>query len=104
MVAVMLAAGGMVALPSIIRRYEWVFVAHTCVIPPRNICINNLRELEAAKWQWALEEHKDTNDIPSMAEVSRFMRTTLLCPAGGVYTLGRVDERPGCSLKGHQLP
>jgi hypothetical protein len=63
-----------------------VFVIHTCVIPPRNICLNNLREVEGAKWQWALGEHKNTNDIPSMAEVSRFMRTTLSCPAGGVYT------------------
>jgi len=96
-------AVGIAASPSIFRLFDGV-----CVIPPSNTCINNLRAFDGAKQQWALDEHKSTNDIPTMTEISRFMPAVSMravpdCPAGGVYTLGRVCENPGCSIKGHEL-
>ena len=80
-----------------------------CGGSPMNSCINNLRALDGAKQQWALEEHKTTNEAPNMTEIAQFipavgMRAVPSCPAGGVYTLGRVCENPKCSMKGHELP
>jgi hypothetical protein len=96
-------AVGIAASPLIFRLFDWV-----CVIPPSNTCINNLSVLDGAKQQWALEEHKTTNDSPTMAEISRYMptgcaRAVPVCPAGGVYTLGRACDNPRCSIKGHEL-
>lgn len=27
-----------------------------------------------------------------------------VCPEGGVYTIGSIDEKPKCSISGHVLP
>jgi hypothetical protein len=35
-----------------------------------NSCINNLRGLDGAKQQWAIEDHKTTNDVPTMADLT----------------------------------
>jgi len=76
-------------------------------------CLNNLRIFEAAKNQWMLEQHKTTNDIPTWDDVrpylpDRWSNSIPVCPAGGVYTLGRADVAPTCSLGdkeyGHKLP
>ena len=38
-----------------------------------NACINNLRQLDAAKQQWALENNKSITDIPSWTGVKLYM-------------------------------
>ena len=73
-----------------------------------NGCINNLRQLDAAKQQWALEKNKSTNDIPNWKEVIPYLGrggqgTRPWCPRGGVYRLGRLNEMPTCSIPGHKL-
>jgi hypothetical protein len=73
-------------------------------IPADKDCIANLKQLETAKEQWAIENRKTTNDAPTMAEVTPFLRESRSCRSGGVYTLGRVGEKPRCSIKGHELP
>jgi hypothetical protein len=71
----------------------------------QNACVNNLRQLDGAKIQWALENHKTTNDIPTFADVAPYMKLPLMCPQGGTYTVGRVDESPKGSFGGtHVLP
>ena len=72
----------------------------------KNHCINNLRQIDGAKQQWALENHKDTNAIPTIADVAPYLKNNkfLVCPQGGKYTLGRVDEDPTCSIPGDVLP
>ena len=37
-------------------------------------CINNLRQLEGAKTQWALDFRKNEDDIPIMDEVVPYLR------------------------------
>jgi len=71
-------------------------------------CINNLRQLDAAKQQWMLERHKTTNDVPTWDEIREFVGkgaagSTPACPAGGTYTLGRAGEKPTCSIARHRL-
>jgi hypothetical protein len=74
----------------------------------RSACINNLRQIDGAKEQWALENKK-----PDGAAVVEQGRNGLLayikgfarpvCPSGGIYTLGPVGTNPTCSIPGHKL-
>jgi hypothetical protein len=75
-------------------------------IPADMDCIANLKQLDTAKEQWAIENHKSTNDVPTMADIAPLLpkRLSWSCRSGGVYTLGRVGEKPKCSVKGHELP
>ena len=73
---------------------------------PQNVCINNLRQIDGGKQQWALEYHKGSNDIPTRAEVALYIKnnTFPVCPKGGTYIIGRVGADPTCSIPGHVLP
>ena len=35
----------------------------------RNACINNLRQIDAVKQQWALENNKNTNDLATLDDI-----------------------------------
>ena len=73
--------------------------------PAMNACVNNLRQLDAAKESWRLENHKTTKDTPTWAELLPYLREKPVCPQGGTYLLGQVGEPPRCSLGGtHTLP
>ena len=75
-------------------------------VPSRNPCINNLRQIDGGKQQWALDNHKDTNAIPTRTDVAQYLKDNNFpdCPDGGTYTLGRDGEDPTCSIPGHVLP
>ena len=71
----------------------------------RNICINNLRQIDAAKQQWALENNKTANDVPTEEDLLPYLRNDFpVCPSGGTYTIGAVGVPPTCSYPGHVLP
>lgn len=73
-------------------------------------CINNLRQIQSAKTEWAQENGKTANDVPTWDEINRYIGKSrdagpaLKCPAGGTYTLNRVGENPTCSIVRHRLP
>ena len=78
-----------------------------------NACINNLRQIDGAKQQWALETKQSTNATPVITDVSPYLRNSVLCPAAGAattftasYTMGDVSTKPLCViLPGtHKLP
>ena len=71
-----------------------------------NSCINSLRQLDGAKQQWALENRKTAADIPTEQELAVYLKDNAIpkCPAGGVYTINKVDATPSCSIQGHALP
>jgi competence protein ComGC len=72
-----------------------------------NVCINNLRILDAAKQQWALENGKENSDTPTLDDLKPYLGsnwTMRTCPKGGVYVLHTVQEPPTCSIPGHELP
>jgi hypothetical protein len=77
---------------------------------PKNECINNLRLIDGAKQEWALEHHKAAADVPTWPDLfpylSRYPYDTnmLKCPSRGTYTLGAVSNKPTCSIPGHALP
>ena len=71
-----------------------------------NPCINNLRIIEGAKDQWALENKKGTGDAVSAQDLQPYLKNNALpaCPQGGVYTLNTVGAPPTCSIPGHVYP
>ena len=74
-----------------------------------NACVNNLRLLDAAKQQWALEYRKQSTDTPGVEDLRPYLGRGVngempACPNGGTYTFGTVGEKPTCSIAGHALP
>jgi hypothetical protein len=58
----------------------------------------------SAKAQWALENRKTQNEIPTDADLvgpGRYMPERPECPSGGNYKLGAGWEKPHCSISGH---
>lgn len=77
----------------------------------QNACINNLRQIEGAKRQWALEYNITNDYTPSWADVQPYLGRgpqgeIPKCPQGGTYTLQSLSELPRCSIGGpnHSLP
>ena len=60
----------------------------------RNSCINNLRQIDAAKQQWALEKNKTAEAVPTVQDLLPYLkdRTFPVCPSGGTYTLNAVGN------------
>lgn len=69
-----------------------------------NLCINNLRQIDSAKQQWARENKKQDTDTPTAQDLAPYLKVQPKCPAGGVYTIHAVGEKPSCSIPNHQLP
>jgi prepilin-type N-terminal cleavage/methylation domain-containing protein len=73
-------------------------------------CIANLRQIEAAKEQWAMEEKKDGSATPGAADLSpSYIKSMPTCPSNGASysgTIGAVSANPTCpgSFAGHVLP
>lgn len=90
---------GAVAIPNFARAKD---------LAQKNACINNLRRIDGAKQQWALENKRADTDIPTWADITVFIKndTAPTCPAGGFYTIGAVNADATCSksAEGHTLP
>jgi len=76
----------------------------------QEICVNNLRSIDAAKQQWALENKKTGADVPTWADLAPYLipnsgnSNVPKCPSGGIYTIGPMSNQPTCSIPGHALP
>jgi hypothetical protein len=75
----------------------------------RSACITNLRQIDAAKNQFALEKGKKNGDPVTEADIKPYLKLDAngnipKCPGGGKYTIGKVGELPTCSIAGHALP
>ncbi len=69
-----------------------------------NVCVNNLRQIDAAAHQFALE-HSLTNGMPINFpnDLTPYIKLNSAgkipgCPQGGIYTLKKVGDAPTCSL------
>ena len=74
-----------------------------------NACINNLRQIDAAKQQWALENGKKSTDSPVNTDLQVYLGrgdsgsvSNICCPlqasvtALGGYTINAVGTPPSC--------
>src|SRR2546425_12990776 len=68
---------------------------------------NNLRQIDGAEQQWALETKQAAAAVPTYDQVSSYMRNSVVCPAGGAggtfklsYTLVAVGgpAKPACLI------
>jgi hypothetical protein len=73
-------------------------------VSQENACINNLRQIDAAKQQWALEKGKQATDVPTWNDIQPYLYKIPHCPAGGTYSINAVGDKPTCSVPGHVLP
>jgi prepilin-type N-terminal cleavage/methylation domain-containing protein len=80
-----------------------------------NACINNLRQIDAAANEWALEKGQTTGaSISYPGDLSPYIKLNSNnkipgCPASGTYTEATVGASPTCSLANattgaHKLP
>src|ERR687883_171907 len=52
-------------------------------------CVANLKQIESAKEQWAMDNKKTNTDTPTPAQLygtDKYIKTTPSCPSGGAYT------------------
>jgi general secretion pathway protein G len=86
-----------------------------------NVCINNLRQIDSAIQQYALENGLGSGASVSAGDLAVYMgrgsgeaintsggriADEINCPAGGTYSVTTDDAPPTCSLadEGHKLP
>jgi hypothetical protein len=69
-------------------------------------CLSNLRQLDGAKLQWALENGKSGETTPKAEELAPYLPGSVIprCPGGGRYGIGVVAVAPMCTIPGHELP
>ena len=88
----------------------------------KNTCINNLRLIDGAIQQWALENGKNSTDTITTAILQTSLTTYLgrggtgqingsgsgavKCPSSGTYAATTVNNKPTCTQTalGHVLP
>jgi hypothetical protein len=71
----------------------------------REQCIDNLRLIDAAKQQWAIDKNKGQNALPTVLDLLPYLPDGFpVCPAGGKYTIHSVAVNPTCSFPGHVMP
>jgi prepilin-type N-terminal cleavage/methylation domain-containing protein len=70
----------------------------------RNACIQNLKQIDGAKEQWALESKKAPGAAVVDAEVDAYIKGGRpICPASGTYAYGAIGENPTCTVATHTL-
>jgi|SRR6516162_3476773 prepilin-type N-terminal cleavage/methylation domain-containing protein len=75
----------------------------------QNACINNLRQMDGAVQQWALETKQSSGAAVTLSNIKPYIKLNSLgnipaCPAGGTYTVSTVNSNPTCNISGHALP
>src|ERR1035438_6133430 len=100
---------------------EWFLHVHLQALDKE--CVENLRCIDAAKMQWALEnvatskvdgrwvtvfDAAYSNAVPTEKDIvnynSRNQNPMPRCPRGGTNVVGRVADPPTCSFPGRGLP
>ena len=65
----------------------------------QNACINNLRQIDGGKEQWAMAAKKTDGDDVVTASVNVYVKgsTTAGCPGGGTYSYQTIGSNPDCN-------
>jgi prepilin-type N-terminal cleavage/methylation domain-containing protein len=64
-------------------------------------CITNLMQIDGAIQRWALDLNKAQGQPVAYADISGYLKNSVVCPAGGTtfadsYTVSTVDAPPTC--------
>jgi len=77
-----------------------------------------LRQIDAAKNEWALKHNAKSNDVVTINDIRPYIERERnnafikldakgnlpKCPSGGIYTIGKIGEPPTCSLGTNVYP
>ncbi len=79
---------------------------NAAVIIAKKTCLNNLRHIDDAKQEWASDNYKPDDAVPTVKDLLVYLPDTVFpaCPSGGTYAINAVNEVPTCSFAGHVLP
>ena len=75
-----------------------------------NACINNLKKIDDASSQFAIEMNKSTGDHVSLnRDLTPYIKMNSngrlpACPARGTYSLENIGDKPTCSLSSSSGP
>ena len=91
-----------IAIPNFVRARE---SAQT------NACINNLRQIDGAKQQWALENRRQGSATPGLTDIDDYLgrgtaqAANMVCPSAGTttgftssYQINAVTNSPACVI------
>ena len=69
-----------------------------------NACMNNLRQISAAKEMWGLEKKASATDAPpdmnALVGTTLYIKNRPVCPAGGAYKIGALSDESSCTIHG----
>ena len=70
-----------------------------------NACINNLRQIDDASQEWAMENRQSATATVSFGDIQPYMKGAVVCPASGsattfaeCYGLTTVSNKPTCKI------
>lgn len=102
LLVILVLCGLAVAIPNFVR---------SRTTTSQNACVNNLRQIDGAKQQWALENKKGGGDVPTLADIAPYLgrgsnvEIYFACPSGhppntffSSYEIGAVTNPPRCKL------
>jgi prepilin-type N-terminal cleavage/methylation domain-containing protein len=88
-----------IAIPNFVRARE---------SSRQKACISNLKQIQSAKEQWAMDNRKGQTDsvaIAALVGATLYMKDTPKCPAGGAYDAGAdVNANPTCDYANTTFP
>lgn len=99
-------AGGMIAPAGLMAAIAIPNFVKARSSAQKNTCIANLKQLDGAKQQWALDNKKGPLDTPKQSDLigtALYIKIRATCPNNGTYTIGAVKDFPKCSHEGHEL-
>ncbi len=73
----------------------------------KSVCINNLRQIDSAKSQWAIEHYEPGNTTPTPEDLDPFIKggiAKIFCPADSTktfatsYDIKDLDTNAACRL------
>jgi prepilin-type N-terminal cleavage/methylation domain-containing protein len=69
-----------------------------------NACISNLRQIDGAIQQWALDTKQGDTATVTAADILPYLKSSVVCPAGGhtfadSYSVTTVQAKPACLQK-----
>ena len=77
----------------------------------KNACISNLRQIDGAIQQWALDLKRDEGQPVTYSDIKSYLKNDVTCPAGGTtfddsYSITTVDASPTCRKQPetHKMP
>jgi prepilin-type N-terminal cleavage/methylation domain-containing protein len=78
---------------------------HAIATTQQQACALNRKNIDGAKLQWAVENHRPPTVMPADTDLfgeSAYIEHKPDCPAGGAYSLHAVREKCTCNVATHE--